>query len=503
MVGAGLSGLAAALHLVGRGRTVTVFEREGFPGGRAGRCDIRGYRLDTGPTVLTMPDIVQDTLGAAGVSLTARLSLERVDPAYRAYFADGTSLDVCTDREAMIEAVRAFAGSREVAGYVRLRDWLVRLYETEYSGFMAANVDSPLGLLTPQLARLVALGGFGRWDRAVGRFLRDERLQRIFTFQALYAGLSPRRALALYAVIAYMDTIGGVYFPRGGMRALPDALADAAVCAGVDFHYDTTVSALERRGRRVTAVHTTDGERIGCDAVVLSCELTTAYRLLGHVPRRPWPLRAAPSAMVVHLGAPRDPGGTAHHNLLFGRAWGTTFTELICDGTLMRDPSLLLTRPTSTDPRLAPPGRQLVSILVPTPNLARGSLDWDRIGVAYAGELVELVADRLPGLSGLSGRSGQPEGVEILRVSTPADWRRQGLVAGTPFSLAHTLAQTGPFRPANLPRVADNVVLAGCGTVPGVGIPTVLLSGRLAADRITGAPAARAWRVVDLAGSRS
>ena len=111
-----------------------------------------------------------------------------------------------------------------------------------------------MSLLTPQLARLAALGGFRRWDRVVKRFITDERLQRIFTFQALYAGVPPQRALAVYAVIAYMDTIAGVYFPRGGMRALPDALAAAAADAGVEFRYGATVSGLDRSGDRVTAV---------------------------------------------------------------------------------------------------------------------------------------------------------------------------------------------------------------------------------------------------------
>lgn len=480
VVGAGLSGLAAALHLCGRGRTVTVLERDEVPGGRTGRHDVAGHLLDTGPAVLTMPGIVHETLDAVGAS--SDLGLVRLDPAYRARFADGTTLDVHTGREAMIEAVRAFAGPREADGYARLRDWLTRLYEVQYARFIAANIDSPFELLTPRLARLAALGGFGRWDRAVGRFIRDERLRRVFTFQALYAGSSPDRARALYAVIAYMDTVGGVYFPRGGMRALPDALAGAAVKAGVEIRYGAAVSALERDGWRVTAVRTDAGERIPCDALVLTCELTSAYPLLGHAPLRP--LVAAPSAIVVHLTASGGPGGIAHHNLLFGKAWETAFGELIRDGRLMRDPSLLLTCPTTTDPDLAPRGRRLMSVLAPAPNLTRGLLDWDRVGREYAEKVAALA----------SARCRLRGDVEILHVTTPADWRRQGLIAGTPFSLAHTFSQTGPFRPANFPRTTDNVVLAGCGTVPGVGIPTALLSGRLAADRVTGSPVTRRTR---------
>ncbi len=238
VVGAGLSGLSAALQLAGRGRAVTVVERGAHPGGRVGRADIKGYRIDTGPTVLTMPDIIDDAFAAVGDSLAARLTLDPVQPAYDARFADGTSLQVHTEPTAMAAEIERFAGRREADGYLRLREWLTKLYRTEMDGFISANFDSPLSLLTPQLARLAALGGFRKWERMVHRFLDDERLLRVFTFQALYAGVPPQSALAAYAVIAYMDTVAGVYFPRGGMRALPDAMAAAAADAGVEFIYE-------------------------------------------------------------------------------------------------------------------------------------------------------------------------------------------------------------------------------------------------------------------------
>jgi phytoene desaturase len=478
VVGAGLSGLAAALHLAGRGREVTVVERDAVPGGRAGRLDVAGYRLDTGPTVLTMPDIVDQTFAAVGDSLAARLDLLPLTPAYQARFADGSRLAVHSDAAAMTEEVRRFAGAGEARGYERLRAWLGELYRVQYDRFIAANVDSPLSLVTPQLARLVALGGFDTLDRRVGRFLRDERLRRVFSFQSLYAGVAPHRALALYGVIAYMDTVAGVFFPRGGVRALPDALAAAATDAGVRFRFGATVAGIERTGSRASAVHTEEGERIACDALVLTTEPTTSYRLLGHRPRRLVPLRSAPSAVVVHLGVPADPGGdTGHHVISFGAAWRATFDELIGQGQLMTDPSLLITRPTATDPTLAPPGRELLSVLAPVPNLDVGHLDWDRRGPGYADEIVAEAGRRVPGLT---------DGAEILHVVTPADWARAGMTAGTPFSYAHSLSQTGPFRPGNFPRRTANVVLAGSGTVPGVGVPTALISGRLAADRVTG-----------------
>ena len=227
VVGAGLAGLTAALHLRGAGCEVTVVEREPFAGGRAGRLDVEGFRFDTGPTVLTMPDLLEAPLTAVGEKLGDRLDLVRLDPAYHARFADGSAIDVHTDADAMEQEVREKVSAADAAGYRRLRDWLGELYRVQMATFIDANFDSPLDVLSPDLARLGVLGGFGRLGPRIATFIDDERLRRIFSFQALYAGVPPAKALAAYAVIAYMDTIAGVYFPRGrdgapgGVRALP------------------------------------------------------------------------------------------------------------------------------------------------------------------------------------------------------------------------------------------------------------------------------------------
>ncbi|MEW1748832.1 phytoene desaturase family protein [Streptomyces angustmyceticus] len=479
VVGAGLSGLSATLHLLGAGRRVTVVEREALPGGRAGRIDRHGYRIDTGPTVLTMPDLIDETFAAVGERLTDRLELRALHPAYRARFADGSELDVHTDPQAMEAEVARFAGPAAAHGYRRLRHWLQQLYAVQRHRFIDANFDSPLQLLHPDLVRLAALGGFGRLDHRIARFLPDPRLRRVFSFQALYAGVPPARALAAYAVIAYMDTVAGVYFPRGGMHALPRAMAAAAADAGAAFRYGHPVTRLERSGDRITAVVTAH-ERIPCDAVVLTPDLPVVHRLLGRRPRRPLRLRHAPSAVVLHAGTDRTWPRLAHHTLSFGAAWERTFDELTRTGRLMSDPSLLITRPTATDPGLAPPGRHLHYILAPCPNTETGPRagDWHDLAPRYRDSLLSVLERR--GLTGIGAAT------EMHHLVTPADWAAQGLAAGTPFSAAHTLAQTGPFRPRNLVRGTENAVLAGCGTTPGVGVPTVLISGKLAAARITG-----------------
>ncbi|MFI5101169.1 MAG: phytoene desaturase family protein [Actinomycetes bacterium] len=486
VVGAGLAGLSAALRLAGAGRQVTVLEREPVPGGRNGLLELGGYRFDTGPTVLTMPDLIADALDCVGEELHDWLDLQPVQPAYRSFFPDGSVLDVHTDVDEMADEVARVCGGAEAAGYRRYVEFVSTLYRLEMQHFIDRNVDSPLGLLTPQLARLAAVGGFRRLAPAVGRHLHDQRTRRVFSFQSMYAGLSPYDALALYAVIAYMDSVAGVYFPRGGMHAVPTALAGAAAKHGVDVRYSCTVERVEMSGRRATAVVTADGERIGCDAVVLNPDLPVAYRsLLG---REPWSvrrLRYSPSCFLLLAGSTATYGRTAHHNIHFGAAWRRVFDEVVHEGRLMSEPSFLVTNPTRGDTALAPDGRQVYYVLVPTPNLD-ADLDWTTLGPRYRDQVVRTLEQR--------GYTGFGAGIEVEQVTTPLDWQARGMERGAPFSAAHTLAQTGPFRPRNL--WGENVVFAGSGTTPGVGVPMVLLSGRLAAERVTGPDPAyrsRAW----------
>jgi phytoene desaturase len=166
----------------------------------------------------------------------------------------------------------------------------------------------------------------------------------------------------------------------------------------------------------------------------------------------------------------------AHHTIHFGQAWRETFRELIDEQVPARDPSLLVSVPTVTDPALAPTGKSSWYVLVPTPNLG-GTTDWDSAGPGYRDEIVNRLE--------LLGYHGFGDAIEVESWTTPADWQRSGLAKGTPFSIAHSFSQTGPFRPSNL--AFDNVVFVGTGTQPGVGVPMVLLSGRLAAERILGA----------------
>jgi phytoene desaturase len=478
VVGAGLAGLSAALRLAGAGRKVTVVERESVPGGRNGLLNKGGFAFDTGPSVLTMPDLIADALACVGEDIKDWLDLVPLKPLYRAFYDDGSQLDVHADTNQMKEEIAKSISNEEAAGYGRYVEFVTKLYKYEMNDFIDRNIDSPFNLLTPNLARLIALGGFRRLAPKVNQFLKDPRTQKVYSFQAMYAGVSPQQALSIYAVIAYMDSVNGVFFPKGGMHAVPRALAGAAQKHGVTFKYNTTVTSVEKQNGRATAVITENGERITCDVVVLNPDLPVAWRdLLGKQPLSVKRLKYSPSCATLLIGSNKSYNHLAHHNIHFGKSWDGVFDELIKKKTLMSDPSILVTVPSKDDPSLAPAGKTSYYVLFPTPNLS-ADIDWKKIGPKYRDEMIKALEDR--------GYNGFGDGIEVEHLTTPLDWQDQGMAQGAPFASAHTFFQTGPFRPRNLAKGYENVVFAGSGTQPGVGVPMVLISGRLAAERIVG-----------------
>jgi len=270
------------------------------------------------------------------------------------------------------------------------------------------------------------------------------------------------------------------------MAAVPEAMAAAAEKHGVEIRYSTEVTRVEMRGDRAVAVRTAAGERIAADVVVLNPDLPVAYReLLGEEPRRLRRLAYSPSCYLLLAGSAKTYDHGAHHTISFGHAWRQVFDELL-SGRLMSDPSVLVTNPTHSDPGLAPEGRQIYYVLFPTPNLD-APLDWSRIAPVYREHVLATLERR--------GWEGFGEAVEVEHVTTPADWAARGMERGAPFAAAHSFRQTGPFRPGNLH--GENVVFTGSGTQPGVGVPMVLVSGRLAAERVVGPDPSyrsRAWR---------
>ena len=388
---------------------------------------------------------------------------------------------MAADPDAFATEVARLCGPEEAEALRRYLTDLAELYRLQLPTFIDRNLDSPLDLLRPELLRLARRGGFRRLSRHVDDAFSDERLRRLFSFQALYAGVSPFRAIAAYAVIAQLDIGAGVVHPVGGIGAVPRALAASAVDAGVVVRYGTTVRDLDVRGSRVTGVLLENGERLPADAVVVTAD--APHRLVPGCAGRAGRSTRRPAWRCTSACAPSCPGSrtTRSASAVRGGRCSTSYPRRRDhDRPEPAGQHAVGHRPVAWLPRAA----RCSASSPPTPNLDRRSggnpdLDWARIAPRYRDELLATLEAR--GWTGLTGA------VEVEELATPAGWAAQGMAAGTPFALAHTFGQTGPFRPSTLPRRGpENVVLAGSSVQPGVGVPMVLLSGRLAAERITG-----------------
>ncbi len=490
MIGAGLGGLSAAAHLSNRGHEITIFERSSLPGGRAGLVTADGFRLDNGPTVLTMPNLLAEAFNAAGADMADFVTIKPVDPMYRAVYADGSTLFVRHGREAMTEEIRAFAGAKEAAAFGRFCDWLTELYRAEMPSFIDANFNSPLDLLKPWRAglELVKLGGFGRLGRKVASFFDDERLRRIFSFQSMYAGLAPYEALALYAVITYMDSVEGVFVPVGGMHMMGVGLAAAVTKAGVDIRYDTAVSSITRAADgRITGVVVEGGEHVAADAVVCNADLPVAYRELLADLEAP---RAAPNRYGTRrracCGSPacaacrrRTPPITTSTSVPTGTARSGHSSTTGCGCPTPRYSSRCTASTTAHSHRRTVRA-STCSNPPPTPRPS-GAGSTGRANVA--GSSRTCGAGRV--------RSGIPPTSSSRRCTTRPIGNAWAWNTAPRSHSPIRSSRPGPFRPNNVNRKAPGLVFTGSSTLPGVGVPMVLVSGKLAAQRVDEYAAAR------------
>ncbi|KAB1502489.1 phytoene desaturase [Corynebacterium sp. 320] len=518
IIGAGLSGLSAGLRLRAAGKDVTIVEAASGVGGRCRTEHLTSahgdFFADTGATVLTMPQLAESAIASAGINPRdlvldngTRWGHTRLAPAYRGEFASGRHITLFSDPDSMHKELRRFATdkfqcretapdvTRLIDGYDTHRAWAESMFTLAYEHFLASDFDSLLDVVaTPASAssmlRLLSAGAFGRLGHACAQQLQDPELERMFTFQALYVGTAPSKALAVYSVISHMDTSMGVYYPSFSIGDTAEFLAKAFTTAGGTLRLNSPVARLHTDSVSVTNVELASGEKIATDAVISTVDLPITAGWLGRQDALK-KITYSPSAVVIQATIPTEVSeqwaSQQHHTISFGEQWDQTFEELTAKngaGKIMSDPSLLITRPACTVPERVETNNGVryepISILAPAPNLQSASIDWDVLQQHYVREILDVLEQR--------GYHGIADNIAIARVDTPTSYAREHQYgAGTPFAAAHTLLQTGPFRSKNYPAFGyNNLVVAGSSTTPGVGVPTAIISGALAARRITG-----------------
>ncbi len=471
IVGAGVAGLATAARLAKDGLEVEVYEKLPVCGGRNNLISEAGFKFDTGPSFVLMPDFFEEVFAYCGQELKDYLDLRILETSYKIFYADGKSLSVFKDSQRTKEELERFEpGSGG-----------------QYDKFIA-ETGRIYRIVKPLLYKCVTfkdLANFAYWSlpgkiRAfesywglARRYFKSEKLLFAFTFEAMFMGVSPYQAPAFYSVIAYTDHVQKVAHAMGGMYQIPLALEKLAKKFGAKIHYQSPIAGIYKEDGKV--VLTRGQDKMRADYAVVNADYAYAQTdLLGRcIPD----FKYSCSTHLIYLGLKKKLPNLQHHNLFFSADLDKNLNQIFQNKTIPLDPSFYVHVPTFTDPALAPPGKEILYLLIPIPNLKnnRDSLE------AHKLRLRKMIFDKINQVCGCN----LEELIEVERHFNPEDFiSRYNIKFGATFGLAHNLTQSAFFRPANQDAKIKNLFYVGASTQPGGGLPVVIASSRIAAEMI-------------------
>mgnify|MGYP001076157067 CR=1 FL=1 len=478
VVGAGVGGLAAAIRLAAAGRRVVVLERNPVTGGKLATVRHAGATFDVGPSLVTLPQVLDELFRAAGTSLADELELIRLDPQFHYTWPDGSTLVVPDDRDARIDAFEAFAPGAGAA-WRSFDDHGRRIWEVAERTFLAGPMSGPADLLRRMSSPfdLVAIDPLRSLHRVAMSRFRDPRLVQWAGRYATYSGSSPFTAPATLSCIAHVEARDGCWYPRGGLDALRVALERVATRCGVDVRTGTEVERIVERDDAVTGVAAASGP-IEAPVVVANADAEHVYHDLLPDQRALRRVRRAPRSLsgLVVIAHVRDATpGIGHHNVWFSGDEHAEF-DALARGRLPEDPTVYACVSSVTDPTQAPPGTENWFLLLNAPPGIRVDPDAERRRVldvlaARGVDLRDRVlwSDVITPLQ-LASRARAPAGAIY---GTSSDGRRAAFL-----------------RPRNR-GARRGLFLVGGSSHPGGGLPLVLTSASIVARMITGGRRAR------------
>ena len=473
VIGSGFGGLALAVRLQAAGVQVTLLEKREKLGGRAYQLEDRGYVFDMGPSLITAPHIIDSVFQAGGRRLEDYLELMPLDPYYRIFFHDRTHIDYVGDQDRMKVQMAVFnEGDAE-----RLDDFMAKvrpIYDAVIGDRLGSRSFGDLGTMLGFIPRMIRLDAWRPVGSFVNSFFEDFRHRFIYSFHPLFVGGNPFHTPSVYLMIPYLERKGGVWFARGGMYAVVEALGKLFEELGGEIRTDHEVTRIGVEGGRATHVEAA-GERFDADLVISNGDVGHTYRdLVAPTERRKWSDRRvgkidySMSCFLLYLGTKKKYPELEHHTLILTERYKGLLEDIFKRKILPDDFSMYLHVPTRTDPSMAPEGCESMYVLVPVANLASG-VDWEEMREPFADRVIDFLEEW--------GMEGLRDNLEVLHIMDPRDFRDDlNSTLGNAFAVVPKFTQTAWFRPHNRSEDVEGLYLVGAGTHPGAGVPGVFLS---------------------------
>lgn len=473
VIGAGFGGIALAIRLQSMGFATTIIDNRDKPGGRAYVYEEDGFKFDGGPTVITDPNCLRELWALTNRNMDDYVALLPVDPFYRLQWEDGDKLDYWASQE-MLEAEIEARNPNDVKGYRRFLAYSQELYREGYEklGTTAFLKVRQMFQAAPQLIRL-------RADKSVysmvSKFVKNDRVRQLLSFQSLLVGGNPFKTSSIYALIHALERKGGVWFAKGGTGALIDGMIKLFEDLGGTIRLSTEITDIRTEGERVTGVEAADGWSMDADLVASNADVVHTYKQLlrGHDRGKSYGKTLAKkshsmSLFVLYFGLKTTHPDMKHHIILLGQRYRELIAEIFGKGRKLPDDfSLYLHAPCVTDPSMAPEGCSSYYVLSPVPHLDHADVDWDVVGPQYADKILDYLEEHsIPNLR---------RDLVVQKTLTPFGFRDEmNTHHGSAFSIEPILTQSAWFRPHNRDDVLDNMYIVGAGTHPGAGVPGVV-----------------------------
>lgn len=483
IIGSGIGGLGSAALLAKSGYDVTVVEKNSTLGGRANIFKAEGYTFDMGPSWYLMPDVFDHYFNLLDEDISNHLDLVKLSPSYRVFFSNDKELPI-VDIHSNLEKDLPLFEQLEPGVTPKIKAYLQRSgeqYEMAKETFMYRNLGFSSDFLKWKIIKKgIELNPFQTMQSYLNKWFESERLKKILEYTLVFLGSDPAKTPAMYNIMNAIDFNMGVYYPKGGIYEIINALVAINKKHGTKFITNAPVSEILINNGKAIGVKLDSGKQLEADIVISNADLWFTETKLLRKPYQTYPERywektvLSPSAFIMYLGLDRTLNILSHHNLRFGSDWKQNFKELFDTPQLPDDPSYYVCKPTETDPELSPPGTDNLFVLVPIPpglNLSETDIK------TYRQKILNLMKTdlNLPKLE---------DYIVYERSYCSDDFKRDyNAYKGTALGLAHTLKQTLK-RPLNYSKKVKNLYYVGAGTSPGIGMPICLISAELVFKRI-------------------